>query len=211
MNDRFNMWIAKCKALRSSYSDAGVAFFEALLEFEADTVAWRYTWPTFSAALQASELCMPHRFDRFKMMVEVVGSIDDVRKIGMDAAERMLHVPANAMSSKYPTIQARKAIVNDLLNWADSNQVTPTGMTGASVSRVHYTPTIDPSTETAENAFEKLVRENKELRAKVRKLEAENARLLVECERLSGGEITGTTRKPTKQGKASKRGVSAET
>jgi hypothetical protein len=199
--DRFEQHLAECKALRNAYSEAGVAFFEGLMAFEADTESWQagvdgaYGWPTFAAALRTTELVSHHRYENSKRAVTRFGDVM-VRRIGLDAAIELLSVPEEYQ----PAVQTK------MFTFVDEQHKAPALRTAQAMIR-GLVPSAPTATAVAkpENAFDRLTRENRELRARVKELESENARLVSECERWRDGQTPGAARKASKQAKPCKK------
>lgn len=201
--ERFDAMVLECKALRSAFSDAGVDFMAAVMRFETDEAAWRsgidgdYGWATFGQALHQTNLLKLHRLETFKRMVEVCGSVEEVRKIGMEAAEELLLIPQNAMSRivNEPAVDAVKA---ELVSFREREGKEASGQTAKTIRIKHVPPQPKKEGPKVENAYDRLVRENRELKSRVRELEKENAQLR---ERLGDEGKPGTARKPKKQGR----------
>lgn len=194
--------MSECKKLRSAFSDAGVDFMAAVMRFEADEAAWKagvdgtYGWATFGEALHSSDLMKLHRLEKFKQMVKVCGGVDAVRTIGIPAAEEMLLIPAHATSRLVdkPVVQA---VQSELVAFREREGKEPSAMTAKSIRIKHCPPQPKPEPETpkVENAYDRLVRENRELKARVRELEKENTALKAQLgERSSDAPNPGTAR-----------------
>jgi len=201
---RFDALVKECEALRTAYSEAGVDFMAGLVRFEKNESAWksgvggRYGWATFVEVLHVSDLAQPTRFARFKLCVELCGGIDNIRKIGIPAAEKLLIIPPDAPSRSVHGLATRSAMA-ELIEFRVRNGKEPSSWSAASIVRKHYVPEVRVKPQK-ENLFDKLSRENRELRAenktlkaRVRSLEKENEKLR---ERLGGPETAGTARKP---------------
>lgn len=205
--ERFEQAVAKCSRLRAAFAEAGVDFMVSVMQFEADESAWKsgvdgeYGWATFGEALHTSGLLLKHRLDKFKAAVEACGSIEEVRQIGMPAAEWILRIPAGA-KSKISETSAREATMHELIEIRRRTGKEPTAWAAKSVATKYYALPKPDASERPESAYDRLVRENRDLKAQVKRLDADNARLREQVREHGGDpDSPGTARRPNKRKK----------
>ncbi|MFA5053155.1 MAG: hypothetical protein WC565_03810 [Parcubacteria group bacterium] len=203
---KFEARLAQCKKLKVQFSEAGIDFLLSLVEFEADEASWRsgvggaYGWATFTEVLHViNTLLVVKRFERFKSALKIMG-IDTIRKIGVDAAEKVATIPPDA-KSKHVRGKAIPAVIAELIEFRNRNGTGASSRTADSVIRKHYV-SKPPVNSKKENAFDELKTENKMLRAENKRLKARVVALETENaglrERLGDGNATVTPRKSRK-------------
>ena len=112
----FKDYLAEAMRLRALWSDTATDFFAFLMTWEADEKAWKSGggWTTYAEVLNASNICKPHRFAKFKASLELAGgSIDAIRKLGPDGWEELLKIPCDAKSRQDGSVSAVQAVLKD--------------------------------------------------------------------------------------------------
>lgn len=166
----FESCVQEALRLRAAWSEAGVDFFQYLVQWELDESKWKRLdgeptgYGTFAEVLHATNIAKVHRLVRFKEIVARFG-LEKVRAIGIEAAEEAFKIPDHVPSRREPEILARDAAVRDLCEFRTRNHTTPSTMTARSIERKHYEP--PPKEREDEQSYDDRVKE----------LERENAQL----------------------------------
>lgn len=178
---RFEEWKSRLNCLRVQMSDAEVDFWAAVMDFENDKEAWGRNggvgYLYFEEALHVAGIKSPHEYRKFRACVEKLGGVESVKRIGLAAAKELLDVPDSAVSRLDSGKQAVRAAYDSLVEFRDRNGKEPAGQTAMAHVREHYVPEPKEKPAESENAFDKLKRENVELRAENGRLRKENANL----------------------------------
>lgn len=178
---KFNEWVQRLNTLRFRMSDSEVDFWEGVMSFEADEEAWGREGGNgyfyFEEALHVAGVKSPHEYRKFKGCVKKLGGVAAVRSIGFAAAKELLDVPDDAPSRVDADKLAVRAVFDSLVQFCEKHGKEPSGQTAASKVRQYYEAPVKSKVEEPENAFDRLKRENSELRAENVFLKKENASL----------------------------------
>lgn len=178
---RFEKHVSECNRLLSAYSNAGVDYFEGLMRFEQDEAAWKegvggekgYT--TFADCMLVVHPMKYHHYETFKRMVEVCGSIKEVRRIGMDGAKKLIVAPDDEPSIERPDVSVQHAVKEEFVAFRARNDRPVSGRQASSILSKHYRPTARAKGPV--NKYDEMKAENAKLVAENTKLVAENTKL----------------------------------
>ena len=187
--NRYDWHIRECTRLQAAYSDAGVDFFVGIMNFEAEEAAWKAGvggdtgWPTFLDCLYVTNKSQAHAYEKFKLMVDVCGSVEKLRYIGLDAAERLLHVPDDVPSNERPEVSAREAVMDEMVGYRLRNEKPAEDRHARAMQEKHFRP--PPKNKGGPvNEFDRMKAEIRALKAENQALKAENQALKAENQAL---------------------------
>lgn len=137
----FEAWLTEAKRLRTEEAVSTAAFFEHLQAGETNENLWRRGggFANFAEAIQASNLCKPSRYLKFKDAVARIG-IERVRAYGVDAAELILTIPHGAPSRREPEKAAEAAVLAENDAFIERNHTPPSEQQARAILRKHYEP-----------------------------------------------------------------------
>lgn len=197
--ETFNDYLKEAMRLRALWSDTATDFFAFLMTWEADEKTWKQGsgLTTFAEVLNASNVCKPHRFAKFKEAVERAGSVDEVRKLGPDGWEELLKIPADAKSRQDGSVSAVHAVLKEAGEFRERNGCPPSRQTVESWERKHYDPPAAESAPAIPHAdrVKQLEHENAELRKTVASQKREIVRLTKQLERTQSALDKATGKK----------------
>jgi uncharacterized coiled-coil protein SlyX len=167
----FEWYTQEALRLRAAWSEAGVDFFQYLVDWEKDESKWKGDagaktgYSTFPEVLHATNITKPHRLSKFKELVSRFG-LESVRAIGIDAAEEAMKIPEHVPSRREPNVPAANAVVRDLCDFRQRNSTPPSTMTARSNVRQHYEPPTKEHDEepTFDDRVKELEHENAQLK-----------------------------------------------
>ena len=165
-------WLDRAHELRAGMYLADARYMLYLVEGETLDI-WRGAFASYEAFLKAQELVEPSRYTAFRDAVRLVG-VKRAETIGVDGTIRC---------GRVQDPEKRETCVTSLEAWAAEHKHAPSAETCArtvqSVAPVERLPNVLQSAMDRD----RLEKENRALRARVKELEAEVARLTKLCKK----------------------------
>jgi len=177
VNNQFEQWLEKARALRSAANEAEVEFYLHLIEGEKMKEEWQATFLTFEALLKDTELADPARYTKFREAMKMV-DVNIARRLGIEAVIGLAHIKSS---------DNRQKGIASMLQWSnDRGGVHPSRQTVERqiqcIEPVQREPLSLKRAMLQQREHEELVA----LRRRIKELETENARLKGELEKVRG-------------------------